>query len=124
MGAILSGIYTVKRSDRRYFQILINQFKMALQQLKLSNSFRSLSISPGMYGRFSVEGIPKRPPTPWVSYVPKCYPSVKIKFPELDGPGLFKVISSEWAKVPDAQKSKFQTLYLKEKNNYNSQMAQ
>jgi len=97
---------------------------MALQQLKLSNSFRSLSISPGMYGRVSVDGIPKRPPSPWSSYFAKSVPSIKKKFPEMDGPALLKVASSEWAKVPEVQKSRFQALYQKEKNNYNSQLAQ
>jgi len=98
---------------------------MALyQQLHLSNSFRSLSISPSLYQKSSRDGIPKQPPTPWLTYYVKSFPSYKKKFPELDAPGLAKVISTEWAKVPEVQKSRLQTLYQKEKKNYSARLAQ
>jgi len=98
--------------------------KNCLSTSSISSSFRFLSISPIFHEKFSTDGFPKKPPTPWINFYSNNYPAYRKSFPDLSTPELMRKISSEWSKVPEAEKSRLQALYLKEKENYAVKLAQ
>ena len=82
----------------------------------LSASFRHLSLSSSL--SVSVPGkdeIPKNPNTPGVNYYTKSIPSSKKAFPNLRTGELMRKISTEWKKLPEKEKGKFQEIYKTEK---------
>ena len=99
------------------------RLSVALQTFRsvpsLSSSFRHLSLSPNILADKAVTvELPKKPRTPWINFYTKNFPVFKKSFPTLTNPELMHKISKEWANVPNADKSKLQEFYKKEKEAY------
>ena len=82
----------------------------------LSTSFRHLSLSSSLSAiKFGKDDLPKKPKTPWVNYYTTNFPEFKQSFPYLSTAELMRKISTDWKKLPEKEKGKFQELYEKEK---------
>jgi len=82
----------------------------------LSASFRYFSLSSSLsVAKFGKDEFPKKPNTPWINYYTKSLPACKQSFPHLSTGEHMRKISTDWKKLPENEKGKFQAIYENEK---------
>jgi len=120
------------QETKQSFEIIIIMIKSQLSGTGLQNLwsvqnistvFRHLSVSTSVQQpQKAITEIPKRPPTPWITYYTKHFPAFKKSYPSSNNPELMKKINNEWGKLAQNEKEKMQKVYLNEMAVYKKKM--